>query len=177
MLRDRHLRTLLFGAFLGGSFLLLDQLTWGLSYDLVQLRDWIVGGAFAAAVVLAPNAVRARRGAALIIIVAAIVYLGGLSVGMTAALAAGALLLGRLGSRRRMFDAALIGAGLVLASVIAAQTVVTEALALWCFFLVQSLHPVFVSGDLVAANESPDPAPEQDDAFTAARDEILSAIG
>ncbi len=177
MLRDRHLRTLLFGALLGGSFLLLEELTWGLSFDLVQLRDWIVGGAFAAAVVLAPNAVRARRGAALVIIVAAVVYLGGLSVGMTAALAAGAVLLGRLGPRRKMFDVALVAGGLVLASVIAAQTVVTEALALWCFFLVQSLHPIFVEGDLIAANDGPKPTPDEDDAFTAARDEILSAIG
>ena len=177
MLRDRHLRTLLVGALLGGSFLLLEELTWGLSFDLVQLRDWVMGGAFAAAVLLAPDAVRARRGAALVVITGAVVYLGGLSLATTAVLVSGAVLLGRLGRRRRMFDVALVAAGLGLASVIAAQTVVTEALALWCFFLVQSLHPVFVEGDLIAANEGPKPTPDEDDAFTAARDEILSAIG
>jgi hypothetical protein len=177
MLRDRHLRTLLLGAFLAGSFLLLEELTWGLSVDLVQLRDWVIGGAFAAAVVLAPDAVRARRGGALVIVAAALVYLGGLSLATTSVLAAGAVLLGRLGARRRMFDVALVAAGLILASVIAAQTVVTEALALWCFFLVQSLHPVFVEGDMIAGNDGPKPTPDQADAFTAARDEILSAIG
>ena len=77
----------------------------------------------------------------------------------------------------KMFDVALVAGGLVLASVIAAQTVVTEALALWCFFLVQSLHPIFGEGDLIAANDGPKPTPDEDDAFTAARDEILSAIG
>lgn len=176
MLLDRHLRTLLFGALLGGSFLLLEELTWGLPVDLVQLRDWIVGGAFAAAVVLAPDAVRARRGAALVALAAAVIYLGGLSLASTAVLASGALALGRLGRRRRTLDGILAVVGLGLAGAIAAQTTVTEGLALWSFFLIQSLHPIFVEGDLIAARSPAPPTGTGQDAFTAARDEILSAL-
>ncbi len=176
MLRDRHVRTLLFGALLGGSFLLIDQLTWSLSMDVVRLRDWIVGGALAGAVVLAPDAVRARRGAALVVLAAAGIYAGGLSVLGAAILCTGALALGRLGRHRRGLDGGLAVAGLLLAAAIIAQTTVTEALAIWSFFLVQSLHPVFVEGDLIAANTAPPRPRTQEDAFTAARDDILAAI-
>lgn len=176
MLVDRHLRTLLFGAALGGSFLLLEELTWAAPVDLVMLRDWVVGGAFAAAILLAPDARRRKRSALLMVLAATIVYLGGLPTASAAVVCAGALVAGRIGGRRRLFDVALGAGGLLLASAIVAQTTVTEALALWSFFLIQSLHPVLVEGDLIAANEPPKDTTATDDAFTQARDEILSVL-
>ena len=175
MLRDRHLRTLILGAAVGGSFLLLEELTWAFPLDVVMLRDWVVGGGFVAAVLLAPDRARAKRGGLLMLLAATIAVLGGLATAPTALLVAATVTLGRMGPRRRLLDAGLAAAGLMLASAIVAQTTVTEALALWSFFLVQSLHPVFIAGDLVAANEAPS-TESREDAFTAARDEILSVL-
>jgi len=175
MLRDRHMRTLILGALLGGSFFLLEELTYGAAFDLVTLRDWILAGGFGAAVLLAPDRPRAKRGAILMTLAAALVVVGGLAVAKTALIVACAIVLGRLGERRRLFDAGLAAVGLLLAAGIVAQTTITEALALWSFFLIQSLHPVLVEGDLIAANEPPPRSPRED-AFSEARDEILSVL-
>ena len=141
---DRFLRTLLYGAGVAGAWLVVDGLFGHLGMPGTRLRGFLLPVTLGALVLLAPDRRRALRGAAL----GAMALVGWswapLAVADVALLVTGLLLVGRIGSEQRGVDGALAVSGLGLSALVAANTPVTESLALWAFFVVQALHPIVV---------------------------------